>query len=232
MYYKWINNGALCIRLLEMAQSAGHPHPGRPRDRRLDDALLRAAREVFLERGFHHATMAEIARRAGAGTPALYRRWPTKLDLAIDIVLVDSLPEPILDTGSIRKDLTQFLRYRLGMWSTPTFHRIWLPVILEGASDKGVAERIRSTFLGYRKPLGARIRTAVAAGELRKDTDPDRLLNLLMGTVTMPLLFWQDLPSPSDAGRIVDRVLDGFKQDGDAMPRLGVVRRRRAGRRP
>src|SRR6267378_3139182 len=128
-------------------------HAGRPRDPHLDDALVRAALEVFLERGYHAATLAQIARRAAVGTPALYRRWPTKADLGIDIVLRESRPEPIPDSGSIREDLIEFMRIRLESGRQPVYRSVMLPLIVEAISDATLSAKVRATFLGYREPL-------------------------------------------------------------------------------
>jgi len=185
-------------------------HPGRPRDRRLDEAILEAALAVFLERGYIGASISEIARRAGLGTPAFYRRWPTKAALAIDVTAHWSAEEPIPDTGSIRDDLLEFLRFRIRMFGTPFFHRVLLPVVLEAAAKPGLSEAIGARFLDYRRPMDARIRAAIASGELRAGTDPHMLIDLLMGTVSMPLLFSQSLPSEAEAETIVDQVLEGF----------------------
>ena len=186
-------------------------HKGRPRQPRLDSALLAAGLEVFLERGYHGASLAEIARRAGVGTPAIYRRWPTKADFAMDVVAHVGEPEPIPDTGSIRRDLTAFLRLRLRTWSTPMFQQLLLPLVLEAWADPKLTQKVRERFIAYRGPnLHPRIRRAVASGELRRGTDPDRLVDQLMGTVTMPILFSQDLPKMSEAAAIVDHLLDGF----------------------
>jgi AcrR family transcriptional regulator len=184
--------------------------PGRPRQSRLDEALLDAGLAVILERGYHGASLAEIARRAGAGTPAIYRRWPTKAELAMDLVVRVNLPEPIPDTGSIRNDLVEFMRLRLETWATPVFRQLLLPLVLEGFAEGSVAAAVGERFIQYRRALDARIRRAVSAGELRADTNPTRLLDLLMGTVTMPLLFFQDIPPVDQAESIVDQVLSGF----------------------
>jgi AcrR family transcriptional regulator len=52
-------------------------------------ALIAAAREVFAEQGLE-APLEEIARRAGVGIGTLYRRFPTRLDLA-DAILADAV---------------------------------------------------------------------------------------------------------------------------------------------
>jgi AcrR family transcriptional regulator len=188
--------------------------PGRPRDPRLDDALLDAGLDVIMERGYHSATLTEIARRAGVGTPAIYRRWPTKAKLAIEIVVRVSEPEPIPDTGSIRDDLVAFVALRLRTWSTPFFRKLVVPLLMEGSAEESLGVNVGNRFVEYRKALAARILRSVQTGELRTDTDPNRLLDLLMGTVAMPLLFFQDVPAMSQAESIVDQVLSGFAVPG------------------
>lgn len=184
--------------------------PGRPRERRLDDALLKSGLEVILERGYHATTVTEVGRRAGVGTPALYRRWPTKAEFAMDIVTLMGEPEPIPDTGSIREDLVAFTKLRLRTWATPFFRQLLLPLLLESHAKGPLAVEVGRRFVEYRTALAARIRRSVDAGELRADTDPGRLVDLLMGTVVMPLLFFQDPPAENEAESIVDQVLSGF----------------------
>ena len=184
--------------------------PGRPRSARLDDALLEAGLAVILEHGYHGATFTEIARRTASGTPAIYRRWPTKAALAIDIVEQVSEQEPIPDTGSIRDDLVSFMTLRLRTWTTPVFRQLLLPVLVEGRTGGALAAEVEERFLGYRRPLAARIRRSVDTGELRADTKPGQLIDILMGSIVMPLLFFQDPPAVDEAGKIVDQVLSGF----------------------
>ena len=145
------------------------------------------------------------------GTPAIYRRWPTKSAMAIDIVERESRPDPITDTGSIRYDLVEFVKARIRMFSRPLFHQVLLPVVMEASGDPRLSDEIRRRFAEYRRPaVEARLHKAITTGELRADTDPGRLIDLLMGTIAMPLLFSQDLPDESEARAIVDQVLDGF----------------------
>jgi AcrR family transcriptional regulator len=192
--------------LIEGAQR----RPGRPRDPRLDDALLECGLAVILERGFHAASLTEIARRAGVGTPAIYRRWPTKTQLAMEIVVRVAEPEAIPDTDSIREDLVSFMALRLRTWTTPFFRQLVFPMLLEGHADSALAVQMGQRFVDYRQALGARIRRSIESGELLASTNPDRLIDLLMGTIAMPLLFFQDVPTPDEARAIVDQVLAGY----------------------
>lgn len=187
-------------------------HPGRPRDHRLDDAILEAATAVFVERGYNAASLSEIARRAGLGTPAIYRRWPTKVALAFDVVERSATPDPIPDTGSIRADLIAFVKQRLRMYRSLVMHRVMLPVTAEAKSDEALAASVRSRFLGYREPLHARLARSVRSGELRQGVDIPRLVDNLMGPILMALLFSTEIPPERDAGAMVDQVLQGAKR--------------------
>jgi AcrR family transcriptional regulator len=176
----------------------------------LDEALLQSALEVMLERGYNTTTFTEIARRAGVRTPAIYRRWPTKAALAIEIVVRESGEEPIPESGSLRDDLVEFTLFRLRTWTTPLFRQVVLPVIWEAQANKALADAIATRFTEYRTPLLRRLRRSIDAGELRADVDPNRVLDFLMGPLSMGLLFGQELPRQADAESIVDQVLTGL----------------------
>jgi AcrR family transcriptional regulator len=165
---------------------------------------------VILEFGYHGATVTEIARRAGVGTPAIYRRWPTKVEFAMELMVRMFEQEPIPDTGSIRDDLVSFMALRLRTWSTPFFRQLVFPALLHGPAEGTLATQMRERFIGYRQALAARIRRSVESGELRSDTNPDRLIDLLMGTIAMPMLFYRVVPAVEDAQSIVDQVLSGY----------------------
>ncbi len=57
-----------------------------PVDDELGQRLLAAAAEVFAERGYDKAGVAEIARRAGVTTGAIYARYPGKAELLVEAI--------------------------------------------------------------------------------------------------------------------------------------------------
>lgn len=63
--------------------------PGRPtraETSRLDDEVRRCALEMFLDRGFEHTSVAEIAHAAGTTKASIYGRYATKQELFRDVV--------------------------------------------------------------------------------------------------------------------------------------------------
>lgn len=85
-------------------------HPKRRRGTDLEDAVLSAAWELLKENGYHDFTMAEVAKKANAAKPVLYRRWPEKSSLAATAIIKfgPKLDVTIPDTGSLRQDLIVF----------------------------------------------------------------------------------------------------------------------------
>ncbi|NRQ49940.1 TetR/AcrR family transcriptional regulator [Aeromicrobium sp. YC3-14] len=72
----------------------------RPRTSRLPRTarraqLLEVALEVFVEQGYHSASMDEIAERAGVSKPVLYQHFPGKLDLYL--ALLETSCDTVID---------------------------------------------------------------------------------------------------------------------------------------
>jgi len=62
------------------------PVGGRPRSEAIDEAVLTAALRALARDGLAGMSMARIAADAGTTRTAIYRRWPSKTDLAVAAV--------------------------------------------------------------------------------------------------------------------------------------------------
>ncbi len=77
---------------------------GRPRSKGRSQEILDATDELLREVGWDNLRMQDVADRAGAGLATIYRRWPTKVELVVDVMENRCLPEIEL-TGDARTDL-------------------------------------------------------------------------------------------------------------------------------
>jgi len=94
---------------------------GRPKDPRVDAALLDAAIEVLNASGWAAFTTTAVARRAGASTASLYRRWPSKQALAGAVARHIALDElGGIDTGSLEGDIRELLARKRRILETAT----------------------------------------------------------------------------------------------------------------
>jgi AcrR family transcriptional regulator len=59
---------------------------GRPRRAEADADIMEAALAMLLAGGYRELSLDEVARRAGTAKSSIYRRWPSKAALAVEIV--------------------------------------------------------------------------------------------------------------------------------------------------
>jgi AcrR family transcriptional regulator len=70
-----------------------------PRVVRTRGTVLAVARELLSEEGPAYLTYSELSRRSGVGRQTLYRHWPSKASLLVDIVLTGP-PTPYPEPGT------------------------------------------------------------------------------------------------------------------------------------
>jgi AcrR family transcriptional regulator len=166
------------IETTEPSPAAGRT--GRPRDRRLDTAIVDATVALLGERGYHDLALTAVAERANTTTAAIYRRWGSKSDLVMDAVFRTTGDDVVADTGDLEADLVTMVR-----WSVEKICRPAALAALAGLLSESTPER--SARAGDAATAAdrtvERLRVAQAAGELRADVDPGVLGALIAGPV-------------------------------------------------
>ncbi|MFC6323904.1 TetR/AcrR family transcriptional regulator [Companilactobacillus baiquanensis] len=92
----------------------------RRRGKKLEDAVLSAAWNLVNEVGYKDFTMSEVAKRANAAKPVLYRRWSEKSELVASAIIKygPKIDVSIPDTGSLREDLIKLFSQLLVIFDT------------------------------------------------------------------------------------------------------------------
>ncbi|MGW1228874.1 TetR/AcrR family transcriptional regulator [Streptomyces sp. NPDC001478] len=152
------------------------------------DAIRRAVFEELAAVGFARMSIEGIARRAGVGKTAVYRRWKSKLHLVQDLVAavaVQGMPAP--STGSLYRDVRALLDLAAYGLRHPLASQVIPDLLVEAARNPEIADTIKAVLLDPQQGIAAVVvREAVARGELPRDTDPDRVLDLIVGP-----LYWR-----------------------------------------
>ncbi len=185
--------------------------PGRPRSEEANRAILDATRALLVEEGFTRLRLEHVAARAGVGKGTIYRRWPDKEALALDVALELAGPHlDIADVGDTRAELSAATRNTLdAIVATP-----WGPVIRamlsQIAGNPRIGDPFRATVVARRRSEVARvIERGIARGDLRPDADASIATELLVGPVYFRLVFGGELDAEF-ATRIADTVLAAF----------------------
>ncbi|WP_406859132.1 TetR/AcrR family transcriptional regulator [Streptomyces sp. HUAS MG47] len=190
--------------------NAGPPHPphkGRRKDPRVDTALIDAAIEVLKESGYAAFTTTAVARRAGASTASLYRRWPSKQALAGAVARHITLDElGGIDTGSLEGDVREFLTRKQQLLDADAGPAL-LSLMGQAAHDADLRRILHDdVYLAVREQLELLIAGAVRRRELAEHLTAaqlDVLALVLIGTALARSAFL-GAPGPAPTARAAE----------------------------
>jgi AcrR family transcriptional regulator len=199
-------------------QCAGPVRPLRRDAERNRQRILKAASEVFTERGLE-VSLDEVARHAGVGVGTVYRRFGTKEDL-VEALFVDRIEE----VAALAEEATK----ALDPWSGLACFMEQAATMLAG--DLGLRQMMMFATYGGDKVWYARQRNAPlvtrlveraqAAGQLRSDLRPTDIPFLLF-MLTEAAQFARQV-SPEIWRRYLTLVLDGLRPERDGVSPLPV----------
>jgi AcrR family transcriptional regulator len=187
------------------APPAAAPPPargrGRPRDDRAEQSIIDSTIVILDEAGYAGLSIEAVAARAGVSRPTVYRRWPTKLDLAVDAVLRTAPPLDVTETADPQADLCRLVSGLVTEMTTSPLGRVITAAFTSG--DTSAAPLTRRLTEDYLQPGRAAITSilqrAVRQGILRDDLDLDLLLDLVLGT---PAYRWLTTGEPVGADTV------------------------------
>jgi len=121
--------------------------PARTRGRKRDDSrtesILQAAISLLLEVGFDKFRVQDVAERAGAGTGAIYRRWPKKEILIADAIKIMPSIEVITTDDPVADLRSLILPKCISAFEKPDL----VPGLISAMrADKGIEAAVKSGF--------------------------------------------------------------------------------------
>ncbi|TDC87216.1 TetR/AcrR family transcriptional regulator [Nonomuraea deserti] len=151
----------------------------------ITSAITEAVLDELAERGYGRLSMEGVARRAGVGKSALYRRWPCKQDMVLAVLSQMSVPlAEFPDTGSLRGDLIAGLGAVHDWLTHPRFVLILPDLTAEAARNPALAEAIQATIGTPRRQLAsAALHRAVERGELPAGLNLELALDLIAAPI-------------------------------------------------
>jgi AcrR family transcriptional regulator len=173
------------------------------------DAILNATRELLVEGGVHQLTVEGVAARAGVAKTTIYRRWRSKdeLALAVLIAMVEPFAVEPAQTNT-RAELVAFVGSAVEVLGTTLMGRVMQGIVSDLAVDPALARAFRERVVATRLTDVRRLLDrGIERGDLSADLDAELVHELLFGPIYFRLLF---SGAPLDDGlaeRIVDAVL-------------------------
>jgi len=181
--------------------------PGRPREPQTDERILDAALRLMAQQGFVRMSMDMVATEAGVTKPTIYRRWPSKIELAMAALVAYcdvTLPTVVGDT---RTDLITELEHFRHAILRPNGMSLLGTVLAEEHETPELLAAFRKYLVTPRRQrLTAILAAAQTRGELRPDADIGLAVNMLVGALYAQYL--AATPFAEDwCERVVDAVL-------------------------
>ncbi len=192
------------------ATNTGTRSPGRPREPETDERILDAAYRLMAQQGYVRMSMDAIAAEAGVTKPTIYRRYGTKIELAMAALVYKCDPSRPPVTGDTRADLIAELEHFRRAISRPYGMSLLGTVLAEEHETPELLAAFREYLVAPRRgALRAILEAGQARGEFRPDADLAIAANLLVGAYYAQYV--AGAPFSDDwSARVVDSVLSGI----------------------
>jgi AcrR family transcriptional regulator len=171
---------------------------GRPRDPRIDAAILRATADLLVEIGYSNLTMAAVAERAGTTKTALYRRWSSKAELVHEAAFPAAPTAIETPPGDITADIRAMITAARNVFTSPVVRAALPGLIADMADDAELSARAMNRFTALFEAVRMRLSEAVTRGEVHADVDPERLVEVIGGAALLRMLLRPDEPLGAD----------------------------------
>ena len=154
--------------------------------------ILQAAREVFSQRGYHRATIEQIAGEAGLSNGAVYYNFASKEDLFLALLeewrteLIQDLASALPRPGSAQpgQSFQDELSHVIGMLQR---RREWRLLLFDFATYAARNPRFRARFAAsrqrFKQALAAALAERTAAHHLQPAAPPQQLAVLVTALV-------------------------------------------------
>ena len=195
---------------------------GRPRDAALDRTVVETVLRLLAEgSSVGELSIEGIARQAGVGKASVYRRWPNKDALLLDVLrdvrdIEEQLPEPAGE--SVREDLVAAVEATRLRSLAKYESALTRNMLTQVHGSQELWQRYRELFiLPRRRVLAGILRRGVDEGQIRAELGDD--MDLLVDMVAGPVLYRaamnpDALLVPGLAEQVVDVFLDGVRPRG------------------
>ncbi len=179
------------------------------RDETARDAVLHAADDLLVERGFTGVTIEGIAARAGVAKQTIYRWWPSKVEILLDTLIDDASDAlAVPSTGPPAAAVRRYLRRLARFLTQEPAGRVLLALIGAAQHDAQVAAAFQERFLTpQRAAEGALIQRGIEAGAFPASLDLATSLDALTGPIYFRALTGARVP-PAFIDALITQALD------------------------
>lgn len=155
---------------------------GRPRNAAVDTAVLATTIGLLRERGYAGLRINDIAEASGTAKTTIYRRWPTLTHLVV-AAMQHALGERAFEaTGDTEADLDSLVESGLGFLVDGRSDLLAVALAIHRQGDTELRSTYRQSIIDpIREQAITLIATAIERGELEENTQPDVMVDAVIG---------------------------------------------------
>lgn len=181
---------------------------GRKRSSDAHEAIIEATLATLGEVGFHQLTIEGVAARAGVAKATVYRWWPSKAFLVLEVVS-SQLGEPMRPSGDSKQDVRAVVTIIVNMVSG----MVGEVLLADVARNPEAGQQLEDLLGPYKAAHASVLLAAAGRGELPYDVDARKVLEWLTG-----IALYYKVMNRALGTHLIDE-LTGFVLSG-TVPRL------------
>lgn len=169
---------------------------GRPRSEHVHQSILDATNKLLLHAPVREISIEAIAKKAGVGKTAVYRRWANKLAVILDAISgpMGVIAAPV--SGGDAKDLLVRQLERFARLTRGRGGKVIAEVLAEAQGDADMTALFFQNFMvQHEEILASIIDQGKASGDFRKNLDTALAVDMIYGAIFYRLM---SAPDPID----------------------------------
>ena len=189
--------------------------PGRPRDEATHRAILRAANQLLHEAGYGGFSIEGVALRAGVAKTSIYRRWPTKGALLLDLYMEGLSVARLQPSGrKVRQEFAAYLNQTVERLKDAGWSNTLRSLVAEAQNDPELSRLVRDKVIEPRRQDGRKLlEHGIKTREIRKNVDIEVTLDFVFGAIWYRLLLGHAAVDETFARRVIAELFKRIAND-------------------
>ncbi len=175
-----------------------------PRIQRTRAAVLEAGVAILFEKGPEAVTHAAVAGDARVSRTTVYKHWPKRGDLLVDVLEQVERRTRVEPSGDIRADMQQMGRQMAATFEDQRLNKVFSSLMAQAQWDDETSQAQQALINAGMADMAVVLDAAVEAGQLPAGIDPLRAAGRLVGPIFFAALIARQPLSIDEVEELVD----------------------------
>ena len=181
-----------------------------PRIERTRAAVLEAGVAILFEKGPEAVTHAAVATDARVSRTTVYKHWPTRGELLVDVLDQVEPHTRVEPSGDVRADMQQMGRQMALTFGDQRLNKVFSSLMAQAQWDDESSQAQQVLITAAMSDISIVLDAAVEAGQLRPGIDPLGTAGRLVGPILFAALVARQPMSTDEVEELVDDWLASF----------------------